>query len=506
MTASVVVPLHPEMEVTEVDVNSIKTKFRLRNHDDQKIKEISESIKICGLINPITVDSDLYLLAGYHRWKAYELLGFSTIPAVIKDTTELRGELIEVEENLARNELNHIEVADHINRREEILNQLGMRMQNGGNQYSKGMLTTSDLAKQVGLTARTYRLKREPANIIDEVKDQIKETKFADNLLDMVKLSQQDDEVQRKVCNLLITGKCTSFKRALTLASLENWQEVRGDRGVDFDVKGRWGIPQSIMSFKKANVHLQDLVDLVQKDTDVYIKKRDLHFGGSEVPNYMMMADHSEFLVTYYTKENDLILENLMGRGTNVLAALYHGRRVVGFDINSNNVKKLREVCTEYFPDKHHMFDLRHSDGTELTEFKDQTEVFDACILDPPYTGKAEKYGSDPRDIGQMDYQEYLKKLDTMMNNLSRLIKKSDFDQKVFKPIIIKCGSARFGTEGIRDLDFELQLLARKYNLVLWDKMMNKLENVWGNLCAVRNYKHGYVNKNMETNLTFVRF
>ena len=60
---------------------------------------------------------------------------------------------------------------------------------------------------------------------------------------------------------------------------------------------------------------------------------------------------------------------------------------------------------------------------TKLTSFiqsynfslaKDQTEVFDACILDPPYTGKAEKYGSDPRDIGQMDYQEYLKKLDTI--------------------------------------------------------------------------------------------
>ena len=55
-------------------------------------------------------------------------------------------------------------------------------------------------------------------------------------------------------------------------------------------------------------------------------------------------------------------------------------------------------------------------------------------------------------------------------------------------------------------MEFEVQLLARKHHMVLWDKMVNKLENVWGNLCAVRNYKHGYVNKNMETNLTFVRF
>ncbi len=506
MTASSVVPLQREMEVVDVEVSKIQTKFRLRNPDEAKIREIAESIKVCGLINPICVDRDLFLLAGFHRWSAYKLLGYQTIPCIIKDTTKLRGELIEVEENLSRNELNHIEVADHINRREEILNQLGLRMMNGGNQYSEGLITTQDLADQVGMSARTYRLKREPAKIIEEVKDLIKETEFANNLMDMVKLSQQNEDVQRKVCSLLITGKCVSFKRALTLASLENWQDVRGDRGVDFDVKGRWGIPQSIMSFKKANIHLQDLVDLVNKDTDVYIKKRELHFGGSEVPNYMMMADHSEFLVTYYTKENDLVLDNMMGRGTNILAGLYHNRRVVGIDINSNNVQKLNEVCKEYFPEKQDMFDLRHSDGIELNEYADQSEVFDAVITDPPYNGKAEKYGSDARDISHLSYEEYMNKLDTGIKNLSRLIKKSDFDAKEFKPIVIKVGSARAGKSGLKDLDFEIQQLARKHNLVLWDKMFNKLENVWGNLCAVRNYKHGYVQKNFETNLVFVKY
>ena len=33
-----------------------------------------------------------------------------------------------------------------------------------------------------------------------------------------------------------------------------------------------------------------------------------------------------------------------------------------------------------------------------------------------------------PRDIGQIDYAEYLEKLDIMMSNLSRLIKRSDFE------------------------------------------------------------------------------
>ena len=55
-------------------------------------------------------------------------------------------------------------------------------------------------------------------------------------------------------------------------------------------------------------------------------------------------------------------------------------------------------------------------------------------------------------------------------------------------------------------MDFEFQLLARKHSLVIWDKVFNELHNIWGNLCAVRNYKNGYVQKNFETNLVFCKF
>ena len=139
-TPAEVISLHDDHQVTEVDVNKIRTRFRLRTPQESKIQELAESIKLCGLINPITIDSEYYLLAGWHRWSSYQYLGYKTIPCIIKDTTELRGELIEVEENLSRTELDAIEVAEHIERREEILEQLGIRMKNGGNQYSKGMI------------------------------------------------------------------------------------------------------------------------------------------------------------------------------------------------------------------------------------------------------------------------------------------------------------------------------------------------------------------------------
>lgn len=503
---SEVITLHDDHQVTEVDVSKIRTRFRLRTPKEEKISELALSIKLCGLINPITIDSEYFLLAGFHRWSAYKMLGYKTIPCIIQDTSKLKGELIEIEENISRTELDAIETAEHIERREEILNDLGVRMKNGGNQYSEGMITTPQLAKQLGMSDRTYRMKREVINLSPEVRDLLKGTEFAKVLTDMHKLSKQSDAIQLKVANLLITGKHRTFKRAFTIASLEDWDRRRGDRGVDFDVKGRWGIPQSIMEFKKSNIHLQKLVELINKSDEVEINKRKLHFGTSEIPNYMMLADHAEFLVQYYTKENDLILENMMGRGTNVLAALYHKRRVVGIDCNPANVNKVREVCDKYFTEQSDDYDLHLADGVALEKWSDQSEVFDACISDTPYVFQAEDYGCSDWDIGKLDNDAFFEKIDTMIGNLSRLIRRSNYDIKSFHPIILKVGSGRRGAGGIVDMDYEFQRIAKQYKLVLWDKMHNRLDNVWGNLNAVRNYKHSYVQKSHETNLVWVRF
>ena len=65
----------------------------------------------------------------------------------------------------------------------------------------------------------------------------------------------------------------------------------------------------------------QNVCDLVAKDPELEWNKRGrgLHFGASRIPVYGMAADHSEFLVTYYTPEDGLCLDQMCGRGTNVL-------------------------------------------------------------------------------------------------------------------------------------------------------------------------------------------
>ena len=141
--------------VTRVPTKDIRMRFRLREPKDDRVKEISESIARIGLlINPLTISKDGYLIAGYHRLAAIKFLGSGRVDVIIKDTTKTDSELIEIDENLKRINLNWIEKAEHIVRREELLEDLGLRMKRVGNQYSTGLITTSALADQIGVSNR----------------------------------------------------------------------------------------------------------------------------------------------------------------------------------------------------------------------------------------------------------------------------------------------------------------------------------------------------------------
>ena len=502
----VLAPIKETVEVQDIPVNDIKIRFRLRTPKDSKIEEIAGSIKTLGLISPITVDSKNYLIAGFHRLHAYKLLGLETIPSIVKDTSKVYGELMEIDENLKRSELNHIEVAEHMVKREELLEGLGVRMKRGGNQYSDGLVTTSELAKEVGMSNRIYRLKRQPAKIEEEVRDLIRDTTWAENLMDMVKLSQQEPEVQYKISQMLISGKAQTFKRAYAESNLQLHNANR-DYKVDFDLKGRWGIPQTIMRFKKADVELQGICNLVAKDPELeWTKREGIHFGTSRIPVYGMAADHAEFLITYYTKKDALVLDQFMGRATVGLASLWHGRKFIGYDVEKKNIDRTKEVIDEYMPDVKNNYQLFHSDGIALEEFKDKSDYLDAVVCDPPYVLHAERYTNDDRDISSLDHPEYMDKITQNFIQLYRLIKKSDFESKTFYPVIFKVGTARRGNKGIVDMDSDFQQIAKEVGFVLWDKLYNQLNSPWACVNWERNYVNKYVQKNYETNLVFVKF
>ncbi|BFH18109.1 ParB/RepB/Spo0J family partition protein [Paenibacillus melissococcoides] len=85
-----------------------------KNFDEQSIQELAESIKQHGVIQPIIVRSVVKgyeIIAGERRYRASQLLGLPTIPAVIRSFSDQQVMEIALIENLQRENLNAIELA-----------------------------------------------------------------------------------------------------------------------------------------------------------------------------------------------------------------------------------------------------------------------------------------------------------------------------------------------------------------------------------------------------------
>ena len=78
--------------VVEIPINKIKVTTRLRATDEDKMRDLAESIAGVGLLHAITVSQkgdQFHLLAGNHRLESAKSLGWSSIPATINDADPL---------------------------------------------------------------------------------------------------------------------------------------------------------------------------------------------------------------------------------------------------------------------------------------------------------------------------------------------------------------------------------------------------------------------------------
>ena len=82
--------------------------------DDASLKELSESIRSYGILNPLTVrvrNGRYELIAGERRLRAAKLAGLREVPCMIIEVSMEDAGLISMVENLQRRDLNFIEEA-----------------------------------------------------------------------------------------------------------------------------------------------------------------------------------------------------------------------------------------------------------------------------------------------------------------------------------------------------------------------------------------------------------
>ena len=148
------------------------------------MQSLAESIAQVGLLQPIVITPDRRLVAGAHRLAAYRELGRKRIPALVTNVKGLWLELAEIDENLQRNDLSKWELDKHLNRRVELLSEIGQwrgRGGDGSNQHGSkwpkfGHLQgITELAEGLGMSRSSFKqhkslpdkMSRETAAVLD---------------------------------------------------------------------------------------------------------------------------------------------------------------------------------------------------------------------------------------------------------------------------------------------------------------------------------------------------
>ncbi|TGM53667.1 ParB/RepB/Spo0J family partition protein [Leptospira adleri] len=85
-----------------------------KTFSEESLKELSETIKAHGVIQPIVVkqlDAGYEIISGERRYRACKLAGFVKIPAIVKNVSENQSMEMAIIENIQREDLNPIEEA-----------------------------------------------------------------------------------------------------------------------------------------------------------------------------------------------------------------------------------------------------------------------------------------------------------------------------------------------------------------------------------------------------------
>ena len=498
-----------DIEVRQIPISKIKVINRMRRTDENNVEDLKRSIKEIGLLHPVCVakkDDGYLCLSGLHRITAMSELGEEYISATVREDDELINQLVEIEENIVSKKIDSISESKAIVLREEILVKLGKKAVVGSNQYTENKITNDDLSRQLGYTRRTYQYKKAISKMHPDAQDLLCETKHANNMMDMYKLTTLEDHLQIEIARLLVSGKARTFKRAWILGHLK-FKEDKWDDDKK-QIKQNLELPKSIMRFDRANNMLNDICYFTSHNEDAIVTKTTSKFGTNKIKNYTICPEQSRWFINYFSKKGDLVCDPFAGSGTNLIAAAYENRKVIGYDLSPLNLQLIKTACLENTNIKEEDLKLHHSDGVTMDEYKEASNMIDLFLTDPPYLNAEDYQSNDDRDLCySKDLDSFNLKIKECMMNMKRLIKPSNWKSKTFKPIIIKCGSIRKSNSvGLIDIATEIEMIGRELSLTLHDKIYNELRSSTQHYNVGRCIENRYTIKSHECNLVFLKY
>ncbi|WP_290770931.1 ParB/RepB/Spo0J family partition protein [Anaerofustis sp.] len=261
-----------ENDIKNIDINLIKANVNQprKFFDKEKIKELSDSIKEHGVIQPLIVvkkNNDYIIVAGERRYRASIMAGLKEIPVIVKEYDEKEISEVSLIENLQREDLNEIEKAEAYNELKETFN-----------------MTQEDIAKRLGTSrtavANTLRL----LSLNKKAKELLKNNTISAGHARAV--LSVDEKLRDDFLNEVISKKLS----------------VRESEKLSKDYKGNIKIKKDIKE-KKENPYITDLEEKMSLTLGTKVKLKDKGNKGSIVIDYYSNEDLSRLLELFKIEE-----------------------------------------------------------------------------------------------------------------------------------------------------------------------------------------------------------
>ncbi len=138
-----------EIRLTEIEVNPFQPRTFF---DKESLQELAESIKVQGIIQPITVrrlERNRYqLISGERRFQASKMAGLDSIPAYIRTADDQQMLEMALIENIQRKDLNAIEIALSYQR---LLSECDLKQEQLGERVGKNRTTVNNYLRLLKL-------------------------------------------------------------------------------------------------------------------------------------------------------------------------------------------------------------------------------------------------------------------------------------------------------------------------------------------------------------------
>lgn len=135
--------------IEEIDINLIcpNPNQPRKVFEQDKLDELTESIRKYGVIQPIIVrkDGDIYtIIAGERRWRACNNANIKSIPCIVRDIENKNASEIALIENIQREDLNPI---DEANAYEFIMDRYGITQEEVSNIVGKSRVYVTNITR-----------------------------------------------------------------------------------------------------------------------------------------------------------------------------------------------------------------------------------------------------------------------------------------------------------------------------------------------------------------------